>query len=70
MEKRWSILQNVADKTEIIAQLMKEGHTIRKEDMAHLSPYGTEHLKRFGEIIMDLSSIPKSVEVSRSLVLW
>ena len=64
------ILQNVADKTEIIAQLMEEGHEIRKEDMAYLSPYGTEHLKRFGDIIMDINNVPKSVEVSRSRVLW
>jgi TnpA family transposase len=64
------ILQNVADETEIIAQLIDEGHTIKKEDMSYLSPYWTEHLKRFGEIILDLNNIPKSVEVSCSRVLW
>ena len=64
------ILQNVADMTEIIAQLIDEGHVIKKEDMACLSPYWTEHLKRFGDIIMDLENIPKSVEKSRSRVLW
>jgi len=64
------ILQNVADMTEIIAQLIEKGSTIKKEDLAYLSPYWTEHLKRFGDIIMDLNNIPKSVEVSRNRILW
>ncbi|MCK4607856.1 MAG: Tn3 family transposase [Gammaproteobacteria bacterium] len=64
------ILQNVADMTEVIAQLTNEGHVVKKEDMAYLSPYWTEHLKRFGDIIMDLENIPKSVEKSRRRVLW
>lgn len=64
------ILQNVADMTEIIAQLIAEGRVVKKEDMAYLSPYWTEHLKRFGDIIMDLKNIPKSVERSRRRVLW
>ena len=50
--------------------LMDEGHIIKKEDMAYLSPYWTEHLKKFGEIILDFNNIPKSVEKSRSRVLW
>jgi len=64
------ILQNVADMTEIIARLIADGHMIKKEDMAYLSPYWTEHLKRFGDIIMDLDNIPKSIEKSRSRILW
>lgn len=64
------ILQNVADITEISTQLIEEGHKIRKEDMAYQSPYGTGHLKRFGEIILDLENIPKSVEKSRNRILW
>lgn len=64
------ILQNVADITEISTQLIEEGYKIRKEDMAYQSPYGTGHLKRFGEIILDLENIPKSVEKSRNRILW
>jgi TnpA family transposase len=64
------ILQNVADMTDIIAELIAEGHKITKEDMSFLCPYWTEHLKRFGDIIMDFNGVPKSVDRSRSKVLW
>jgi len=64
------ILQNVADMTEIIAQLLDEGHAIKKEDMSFLSPYGRKHLKRFGNIVLNLDAVPKSVNASRRRVLW
>ncbi|MCX7121076.1 MAG: Tn3 family transposase [Gammaproteobacteria bacterium] len=64
------ILQNVSDMTEIIAELKDEGHAIAKDDMSYLCPYITEHLKRFGDIVMDFNGIPKSVESSRRKVLW
>jgi len=64
------MLQNVSDMTEIIAELIDEGHVVTKDDMSHLSPYLTEHLKRFGDIVMNLDGIPKSVEKSRRKVLW
>jgi TnpA family transposase len=64
------VLQNVADKTDICAQLIEEGYEVKKEDMAYQSPYDTEHLKRFGEIILDLDNIPKSVEKNLRQVLW
>src|SRR3990167_1177829 len=64
------MLQNVSDMTEIIAELIDEGHNITKEDMSYLCPYLTSHLKRFGNIVMDLNSIPKSVEANRRKVLF
>ncbi len=64
------MLQNVSDMTEIIAELKDEGHAIAKDDMSYLCPYMTEHLKRFGDIVMDFNGIPKSVESSRRKVLW
>ncbi|MBY0544101.1 MAG: Tn3 family transposase [Gammaproteobacteria bacterium] len=64
------ILQNVCDMSDIIAELMEEGYKTTKEDMSYLCPYWTSHLKRFGDIVMDIQSIPKNIERSRSLVLW
>ena len=64
------MLQNVSDMTEIIAELKDEGNAINKDDMSHLSPYLTEHLQRFGDIVMNLEGIPKSVEKNRRKVLW
>lgn len=34
---------------EIVRQLLEEGWEIDPEDLAHISPYLTEHIKRFGE---------------------
>ncbi|WSA81858.1 transposase [Streptomyces sp. NBC_01799] len=40
---------NALDIAEIIRQLLEEGWEIDPEDLAHISPYLTEHIKRFGE---------------------
>ncbi|WP_425329374.1 Tn3 family transposase [Streptomyces inhibens] len=34
---------------EIVRRLQEEGHVIDPEDLAHISPYLTEHIRRFGE---------------------
>ncbi|MFB9575442.1 Tn3 family transposase [Streptomyces yanii] len=43
------IFHNVLDIAEIARQLLEEGWTIDPEDLAHISPYLTEHINRFGE---------------------
>lgn len=43
------IFHNALDIAEIVRQLMEEGWTIEPEDLAHISPYLTEHINRFGE---------------------
>lgn len=64
------ILQNIIDITDIILQLTAEGHSIRKVDVAFLSPYITKHIKRYGNYIVDLLQIPKDVQLTRGSVLW
>jgi len=64
------MLQNVSDMTNIIAELVDEGHTITKEDISYLCPYWTSHIKRFGDIVMDFNNIPKSVESSLNQSFW
>ena len=48
------MLQNVIDMSSICHDLRKEGHKITEEDLSHMSPYMTEHLKRFGEYVVNL----------------
>ncbi|WP_275402168.1 Tn3 family transposase [Shimazuella alba] len=48
------IFQNVVDLAEVIRQLRKEGYTVNPEDLSALSPYLTEHIKRFGDYVIDL----------------
>ncbi|AXE75826.1 hypothetical protein C5746_01205 [Streptomyces atratus] len=43
------IFHNALDIAEIVRQLLEEGWEITPEDLAHISPYLTEHIKRFGE---------------------
>ncbi|WP_434597875.1 Tn3 family transposase [Streptomyces sp. A5-4] len=43
------IFHNALDIAEIIRQLLEEGWEIDPEDLAHISPYLTEHTNRLGE---------------------
>ena len=56
------ILQNVIDMSRVIQQMRLEGWSICKEDLAGLSPYLTEHLKRFGDFILDLGVFDENVD--------
>jgi TnpA family transposase len=56
------VFQNTVDLTEIIQQLKREGHLIAPEDLKALSPYLTEHIKRFGDYWLDLNICPKALD--------
>jgi Tn3 transposase DDE domain len=61
-----AILQNAMDLTTILRQLQADGHDVRKEDVAFLSPYLTGHIKRFGDYEPNVKPIrePTSEELS------
>lgn len=52
------IFQNVVDQSRILSELLIEGFSVLREDVATLSPYPTSHLKRFGEYVVDLNTPP------------
>ena len=52
------MLQNVADITEVLYQLAQEGFQITRARVARLSPYLTEHIKRFGDYMLDMETRP------------
>lgn len=56
------ILHNTVHMSDIIRALMKEGVEIPHEELAMLSPYMTGHLKRFGDYVLDLESVPLPIE--------
>jgi len=67
------ILQNIIDMSDIIHQLTQEGAEIREDDIAFLSPYLTEHIKRFGDYLIDMGRMPaKIIGASKTLgfVRW
>ncbi len=52
------VLQNAADMTRVLRSLAGEGYPLRREEVAQLSPYLTEHIKRFGDYVVDLERVP------------
>ena len=47
--------------SDIIHQLTQEGTQIREDDLASLSPFLTEHIKRFGDYHIDIQQTPKQI---------
>ncbi|SCF67011.1 Tn3 transposase DDE domain-containing protein [Streptomyces sp. Ncost-T10-10d] len=43
------IFHNALEIAEFVLRLQEEGHVIDPEDLAPISPYMTEHIRRFGE---------------------
>ena len=67
------ILQNIIDMSDILHQLTQKDAQIREDDIASLSPYMTEHIKRFGDYLIDMNRIPtKIIGASKTLgfVQW
>jgi TnpA family transposase len=57
------IFHNALDIAEIVRQLQEEGYVIDPEDLAHISPYLTEHVRRFGEYSThELGLVPEAYD--------
>ena len=70
MSKGEACPKSKIDISRIIQPLKKEGWSISVEDIEGLSPYLTEHLKRFGDFILDQSQNPGNVEEIREKSLF
>ena len=53
-------LQTVADQTHALHELRRRGIEVSAEDLAHLSPYPTGRVKRFGEYPLTVKVDPRS----------
>lgn len=53
------IFQNVVDISLAVQQLSAEGYPIDREALSKMSPYLTEQLKRFGDFVLDLETVPE-----------
>jgi TnpA family transposase len=63
------LFQNVVDLTDILRDLQKQGYLISREDVAVVSPYITAHVKRFGDYLIDMETVPPSLDEVESLLL-
>ncbi len=52
------MLHNVSDLTDVLTGMAAEGWPITKELIARLSPYRREHLRRFGQYVLDMNIVP------------
>lgn len=55
-------LQNAVDISWIVQALSADGCEVSRETLAALSPYLTRQLKRFGDYVVDLHSVPAPLE--------
>lgn len=56
------VLHNVVDITNALHEMRAAGQTVTKELIAHISPYKTQHIKRFCEYFLDMDEVPPPLE--------
>jgi hypothetical protein len=54
--------------TNVLSRLRHEGVSVSPEVVRHLSPYLTEHVKRFGQYILDMEVQPEPLQPKPLLV--
>jgi TnpA family transposase len=52
------MLHNVVDMTNVLYDLQQEGICVTPEIVSRLSPYLTEHIRRFGQYLLDMATQP------------
>ena len=62
------MLHNVADMTDVLHQLAQEGFLITKAMLAGLSPYPTEHIRRFGDFVLDMGAVPEPLQPDKPVL--
>lgn len=63
------IFHNVVDLTDILRDLKRDGYFIAREDVAALSPYMTNHIRRFGDYLIDLDTVPQTLDEIGAFIL-
>jgi len=62
------MLQNVVDMTDVLHDMTQEGYAVTTDVVATLSPYVREHIKRFGEYVIDLETLPPPLQPDKSFL--
>jgi TnpA family transposase len=56
------MLSNVADLTDVLSAMAKDGHPVTPALVASLSPYIREHIRRFGRFVLDMTDLPNPLD--------
>ena len=59
------MLHNVVDLTEVLNQMVASGHQVTEPLVQRLSPYMTKHIKRFGQYVLDMDTVPEPLEIPK-----
>jgi TnpA family transposase len=52
------MLSNVADLTEVLSAMARDGHPVTPDLVASTSPYMREQIRRFGRFALDMNDLP------------
>ena len=52
----------IVDMTRTVQNLSAEGYPVNRRILATMSPYVTRNLRRYGDYVVDLSSVPQPFE--------
>jgi hypothetical protein len=56
------MLSNVADMTTTLAAMDGDGHVVTPALVGCLSPYTREHIRRFGQYVLDMGELPPPLD--------
>jgi TnpA family transposase len=56
------MLHNVVDLTQVLNEMSQEGYKVTPQLAQRLSPYMTEHIKRFGQYVLDMEDMPEPLK--------
>ena len=59
------MLHNVVDLIKVLNEMINEGHEVTPECVQRLSPYMTEHVKRFGQYVLDMNMTPGPLDLPK-----
>jgi TnpA family transposase len=56
------MLNNVADLNDVLSSMARDGHPVTPELVARVSPYTREHIRRFGQYVLDMANLPNPLD--------
>lgn len=59
------MLSNVVDLTQALNGIAADGYAVTPEQVRRLSPYMTEHIRRFGQYVLDMETTPDPLKPER-----
>ncbi len=56
------MLHNIADLTQVLTEMSRDGYKVTPKLAKRLSPYMTEHIRRFGQYVLDMEDMPEPLQ--------